>query len=259
MKVEGFEPYKIFEFGKIELSQEDIAKFAPRHLQFVGQSCLAANDINILLKVILGYFEMEGPGEVLEQLSSLTRIVIQRQLQSKIFEFIQLVDEYHKICIRRKDKVLGSLLDGIPKCTDVIKGSPCFEFSRLIRNKVTSHYAFLEWHAGAKRQKKGHKFRLYMHKINGNTFYPLAEDASHLSLFDEAEFGGISYDDLFEWMASSTKMLVSMQQEILMKIFLPYIPGFRLQQTVSYVPNRLVFSEGTRHPLLSLLNGSGRW
>jgi hypothetical protein len=32
MKVEGFEPYKIFEFGKIELSQEDIAKFAPRHL-----------------------------------------------------------------------------------------------------------------------------------------------------------------------------------------------------------------------------------
>jgi hypothetical protein len=44
-----------------------------------------------------------------------------------------------------------------------------------------------------------------MHKSNGNSFFPFAEDASHLSLFEESEFANITYEQSFKWMANSNK------------------------------------------------------
>jgi hypothetical protein len=205
MKAGSFEPYKIFEFGKIELSQDDIAKIAPRHLRFMGQSCLAANDISVFLKIILGHLHIEGPDEILTQMPSLTRIILQRQLQAKIFEFIEMMDAYLKVCGRKSDKVLGNVLDEIPASLAEIKANPCYELAKKIRIEITNHYGFRDWHEGARRQSNGYNFNLYMHKSNGNSFFPFAEDASHLSLFEESEFANITYEQSFKWMANSNK------------------------------------------------------
>lgn len=169
------------------------------------------------------------------------------------------MEDYHKSCTRKKDPIVSDMMDEVGECIKAIKSDKCYELTKFIRNKVTNHYAFTDWHSGAKEQKKGHKFELYMHQLNGNTFYPFAEEASHLSLLGSDKWNNIQFDDLFKWMADTNKILIEMQQRILLVLFKHYVDDFHLKGSLSYVPNRLVFDEDTKYPLVSLLKGTGRW
>lgn len=259
MPIADFEPYKIFEFGKIEFSQADLDRIPPRHLIFLGQSGLAANDISVFLKLLIGHMGQEAKAGPLMDLSVLSLVIIQRNLQSKLFEFINLCDEYHKTCSRKKDEVVGHMLEEIKEDLDEIKLDPCYAFSEFVRDKVTNHYAYRDWHSGAKEHKADHKFKIYMHQMNGNTFYPFAEEASHLSALSNPKWGDIEVNDVIRWMSDTNHTLIHIQQQVALAIFKAFIPNFRMTSELVYVPNRLIFDEETRYPLLALQNGSGRW
>lgn len=244
------EPYKIFDFGEVSLSAEQLLSVKPHRLDFIVRSGLAANDVAIFLRLYLMHFHNDPEDEIVREISSLNGVVIQRNLLAKLFEFIKLYDIFKKQCDRAKDFELLPIVHAALDRTDVLKSHKAFTVIDTARNEITNHYVTGRNEAHLRKYKPGQRLKMYLHLNTGNSYYPIAEELSYLSYISLSEDAGVSVEDILSWAQAAAAALLQNQQRLMIRIFQLDLPELRSRAKKVYVPNGLVGVESYRGPIL---------
>lgn len=96
--------YKIFDFVRINLSKEYLRKLPEADLSFIAAFGLAANDISVFTKILIGCMHNEVREPELSDVLVIHHLVMRRNIYAKIFEFIKLFDRYAEKLIESSSK-----------------------------------------------------------------------------------------------------------------------------------------------------------
>lgn len=244
------EPYKIFDFGEVSLSAEQLLSVKPHRLDFIIRSGLAANDVAIFLRLYLMHFHNDPKDEIVKEISSLNGVVIQRNLLAKLFEFINMFEGFKKRCDSERDYELLPMVHVALDRTDILKAHKAYTVIYTSRNKITNHYAAARNEAHLRKYKAGQRLKMYIHTNTGNSYYPVSEELSYLSHISLSEDAGVSVEDILTWAQAAAGSLLHHQQRMMIRIFQLDLPDLRSRAKKVYVPSNLVGTESSRGPIL---------
>jgi hypothetical protein len=249
------EPYKIFDFGEVSLSAEQLLSVKPHRLDFIIRSGLAANDVAIFLRLYMMYFHDDFKDAVVKEISSLNAVVMQRNLLAKLYEFIKLYEIFRTQCDRAKDYELLPMVHVALDRTDELKAHKAYTVMDTARNEITNHYVTRGNEAHLRQYKSGQRLKMYLHLNTGNSYYPVAEELSYLSHISLSEDAGVSVEDIMTWGQAAAGALLFFQQKLTIRIFQLDLPNLRSKATKVFVPGRLVGTEDSRGPILIDIQG----
>lgn len=253
-----FEPYHIFDFAKLSFTKEELKSIPKHHLIYICQSCLAANDIAVFVKLLIGHYRRESD-DLLNQIAALNVAILQRTMLSKLFEYLHIVDCYRLRCKRASDTLTSDVFDKYDDMLDKQKTDPCFSAVSTIRDKITHHYQFSDWDKHLDMFSDDYQFSSYLHRYHGNSCYSFVEELSHLALISKEGDAPVTREKILQWMFGTSSILNALHQEMLTKIILHFLPGKNLTRKTKYVRDSLIYDDETRHELLILHDGHGRF
>lgn len=157
------------------LSWDELKTLPEDHLAAVAVLSYAVSETNALLRIYLSQDHAYVEKKAINSASNIQRFVIIRSISSRLFELEAFLKEITGQDESKKDqlRLLGrAALVGFNK----LKNSEEYELARTIRHDATNHYSFSSAKKNLMRVHKGADCNMYMHRMNGNCFYPFGEE-----------------------------------------------------------------------------------
>jgi hypothetical protein len=222
-----------FDLAKIDFTTRELRGLPPAHAAYFVISCLAINEIAVIQKVLLMALNTRTLTQplsesALQEIAYAQTAIIERNLGSKVIEYIKMTDKHNKLCRKKGENgALRSFLDEAKTTTSRLKGEPGYELALWYRNKVTSHYDVAEINSLIQSGDLGSDsdaHPIYLHKLNGNSFYIIGEQVvlAKLSEYGAPPLERIrSYED---WVLSACEAVVKLHQAFCIALTKTYFP-----------------------------------
>lgn len=114
--------------------------------------------------------------EAIDCATSIQRFLLLRIWSAKLFEvedFLQLGSAKKKAS---KDKDLLELAADALQSFSKLRDTTAYPVVRNIRHEATNHYSFKAAKQNLKHVSKNANCNMYLHELNGNSFYPMGEE-----------------------------------------------------------------------------------
>lgn len=241
--------YKIYDFADMRFSKKYLKSLPKHHLGFLVASGLAANDISVLTKILIGYSYRATDDRDLLSILSINHWVIRRIISAKTIEFANLFTAYIKQINRKGDDEDIDFAKMLKCKIELIVDSSDFKFAKEIRNAATNHYTMADYTSHFQKYKDKHKFQILMSGQTGNSYFPIAEEIAHLNYFDPDPEKGLDINATQLWLHDTAGDLLKLQHKTFGYIFKKY-PNDRARMKTVYVKNKLCIKPGEYLPIL---------
>lgn len=222
----------------IEVTNKELRNIPDAHLGFLISSCLAITELNILLKPLIMSLnsrkEANAPNDkCLQEIAFVHEIIFQRNVASKLYEYINSLSVYQKKCSNSKDTSMFDFTKALQQEIDEIKQTEEYSILKWFRNKATNHYASSEFIKLAKNinpdaNDMSHPF--YLHPMQGNSYYLLGEQIllQKFSEFNADPYGALN--NYSNWIRGVNIKIQKFHHDFCIKLFKLYLPGKKLDE-----------------------------
>jgi hypothetical protein len=233
--------------ASLEISAAELNAIPKSDAAFIASQEIAFNDIQFFLLLVnmSDNANRLTDDNVCRLYAAGRRLIALRNLCSRIYEIHVSVIAQHKIAERHRRTILDEevIAEMAAHIADIRKVR-FFSLMNWIRNGVTHHYAANRIAEVLGNFPDDHKFQIFLHKMDGNSFAPLAEEI--------AFFGhSLSWQDLQEfekWLRELFKRCVKFRRDLLVALMKSKFPNKALKPMLIEVPAELV-TELTETPL----------
>lgn len=220
------------ELSKVNFTTNELRNLPPVHSGFFAISCLAINDISLAQKTYLMALNTRAPhrqitGKELQEISYAQAVIAQRNLAAKVFEYINMLEEYKKRCERKaKSSMIRFLNEANSVISDLKKGED-YELALWYRNKVTNHYAVHELTSLIKNGDLGDgdtEHSIYLHEKDGNSYYILGEQVLLAKLSEDGRDPIETINKFDDWVLGASAEVMKLHHLFCVELIETYLP-----------------------------------
>ncbi|MBY5551167.1 hypothetical protein HFO61_30970 [Rhizobium leguminosarum] len=193
-------------------SSLELKSIPQRHAAFFMSSCLAASEISTFLRLYLAALTSADLPQcvgVTREYASVQISILQRKLASTLIECVNLLENYMKVCSRKRDDVFPQFLRTTSAVVAQIKADAGHSYAVELRNKVAHHFDFAHITKLLGAAKEERQYTIYLHETDGNCLYPVADHLILANLFemDNGEATYHAFDDRVRQTASQLMII----------------------------------------------------
>ncbi len=242
--------------ASLEISAAELNAIPRLDAAFIASQEMAFNDIQffLLLEIMSPNANRLTNDDVCKQYATGRKLIARRNLCSRIYEIHESVIAQDKIAKRRKKKTVldQEVIAAMAAHIADIRKNRFFSIMEWIRKGVTHHYAANRIAEVLGNFPEDHKFQIFLHEMDGNSFAPLAEE---IAFFGHC----LSRQDLQEfenWLNALFKRCVKFRHDLLAALMKSEFPCKALKSEVIEVPAELVteITEATL-PIFATVDG----
>jgi hypothetical protein len=228
--------------ASLEISAAELSAIPKRDAAFIASQELAFNDIQffLLLELMSLNANRLTDNDVCKQYAAGRKLMCLRNLCSRIYEIHEGVIAQHKIVNRRKTVLDQEVIAAMAAHIAEIRKNHFFSIMKWLRNGVTNHYSANRIAEVLGSFPEDHKFQIFLHKMDGNSFAPLAEEIAFFGIMNEHS---LSYHDVQEfqnWLNALSKRCVKFRSDLLVALMKSKFPCKALKPMLIEVPAELV-------------------
>lgn len=231
-------------FVPLEFSSEELSQVPERHVAFLMSSCLAISEITVFLRMLLFALNSAkkdiSDGVILEY-ASVQSSIIERNLSSKLYEYLNALDDYVKLCRRKKESEMSEFIDIAAASVESARLSPTYALAEKLRNKMTSHYSIHHMMDELRAAPAGRQYISYLHEKSANSLYPIAEHLVLGNLF-ESDGGVEAHNEYGAYVRRLCDVVQTLHAAFMLKFRAVYFPDKELQELSVKVEDDLVGS-----------------
>lgn len=236
--IEHISEYKISK-GDLALLDEDAAAA-------VAVTCFAATEINALMRLYLVSTHDFIENDVIDTANAIQRSVLLRIWSAKLFEFSKFIELSGKDNKTKNAELISLANEAQEKFVD-LKQAEIYPLVRSIRNETTNHYSLRPARKNLLHVADNANLTLYMHKIAGNSFYPLGEEVMFTGRINRYGSDGISkeekmklYGDWLDWNLTASNWLGDVHYSFVKKLILDRFPDKHAAKKDHWIPPEMV-------------------
>jgi hypothetical protein len=166
--------------ASLEISAAELSAIPRRDAAFIASQELAFNDIQffLLLEILSLNADHLTDDDVCKQYATGRRLVALRNLCSRIYEIHESVIVQHKIAKRHTTTTIldKEVIVAMAAHIADIRKDRFFSLMDWIRNGVTHRYSANRITKVLGNFPGDHKFQIFVHEMDGNSFAPFAEE-----------------------------------------------------------------------------------
>lgn len=209
----------------------------------------AYSEINTLMRLYLFSCHDLIDDDVIDSLNFMQRQVLLRTWSAKLFEFADFLElkKYSKT----NNEILKELAKSARKSFEKLKADSAYKTVRSIRHEATNHYALSPAKKNLEHIGKSPSLSLYMHKVGGNSFFPLGEEVMFVGRMNRAAGKGSSKEEIHEaykkwldWNLQATQWLNNVHSQFMNKILLEKFPDRKALRRNYWIPMDMVGEVG---------------
>lgn len=232
------------QLARVALTTTELRKIPPKHAGFLVASCLAIDDIllghKLLLLALNSRLKLQrDPDGPFKEIAFAEERALSRGLAAKLFEFLNLLDEYIKKCTRKQTPEMESFLKHAKTVLASARDDSSHELAQWYRNKATSHYSTTELAKLATEGDLGDETRtnsIYLHPKDGNSHYILGEQVL-LSKLCEGNCDPVaSLKKLDSWIGRIARDAIKLHHDYCITLFKVYFPSKSLLSVEAKIP-----------------------
>lgn len=233
----------VVQLYELRLSPSDLREASDEAVAMIAVFSYAVSELNSFLRLYISSLH-EGCQPPLDHAVAIQKISLMRVISSKLFEFVEFL-RFPKLS--PTDPSLRAF--SAKMCADFnsLGTRAGFETARRIRNEATSHYSFGAALKNVKHVSDRANFNMYMHRNQGNCFYPLGEEVMFMGAmnrYGHSIRSAAEREELFriwfEWCSECYGWLSRGMSELLNLILPPPVKGRALRQKTYFVPLEIV-------------------
>jgi hypothetical protein len=179
------------QFFEIKFSPDELKTLPKQHSAYLVATCFAINEVLVFLRLklqTLNSMKLAEPDERLASVAFMQDQILTRTLSGKVVEYLKLIRDHRKICLRAKDPDVQSFFSEHGEEIDALWNTAGTRFAHEIRNNLGSHIGLGRIRQTVAALPSGRTtMGIYLHPRDGNTIYPIGEDVAHIAAFDTSE------------------------------------------------------------------------
>jgi len=160
---------------EFQVSWNVLRQLPEDHLAAVAVLSYAVSETNALLRIYLSQAHEHVGQKALDSASNIQRFIIIRNLSSRLFEAENFITS-----LASKDDESQNVVSRLAKDSSIrfseLRSGEGYFVARDIRHEATAHYSFSAAKKNLRRVHKGADCNMYLHRLNGNCFYPFGEE-----------------------------------------------------------------------------------
>ncbi|MEP1962496.1 hypothetical protein [Tateyamaria sp.] len=165
----------IVEITKYALSKKDFEDIPEDQVALIGLLNYAATELNCLQRVYIASSQgLTGENHLDVGIAS-QRYTLLRVWSAKLFELMQCLEDLCKPN-RKIDEVVLEVATTAREAMVELKENDAYPLVRNIRDNATNHYSFKDAKKNLRHVSEGADFSLYLHEMDGNSYYPMGEE-----------------------------------------------------------------------------------
>lgn len=239
-----------FNFIDVSFKARDILSVPEPYLSFALASSAASNDMVVFLRMIVFNFNEDSSEEVVNRISNLHRIALERNLNAKLVEFIKLFEDFSKKVSRSKTMKESLDLTSINQAVHKLKSSKEYELSVFMRNKVTNHYIGSDMTDLAKELDEDYDLQIHVNTKFGNSYHAFAEEVGYVGSLLKFKIDQVDADTLRKWTLNAVAELAAMHQSLIVEIIAKFMPAANISaHTVKVEDHYVAKMDGMISPI----------
>ena len=170
-------------FWEITVTPEELKKLPEDQQAIIAILCFAVSEVNSLARLyIFNSHDLVGE-DAIDSAAFIQRLLLLRTWSSKLFEIRQCLSKIAKQKQTHDSEVLRLVGEALARFEE-INDPVATPIVRDIRNGLANHYSFADAKRNLKHVKPSAVCNFYIHKMNGNSFYPLGEEVMFMGMMN---------------------------------------------------------------------------
>lgn len=216
---------KRIELHRLTMDKNTLAQIPNAALSFLFMSSHAVNEISFFSKLMLMSLntakEIEGSADILRECGFIENVIVERNLNSKIVEYYNMVLAYQKKFTRKSFHGFSKSHATMQTFIDSFSNDASYDYAIWLRNQVTNHY--LLDHVKDSFDEND-KYTMILHEKIGNSKYNLSEE-----LFSRSHFVHKldSYNDFSVSMIRFSRKVIKVHHKFCSDVIDNYFPNLQ--------------------------------
>jgi hypothetical protein len=205
----------------------------------------AVTEINCLMRLYL-FSTHDLTGDDIVDYSILAQSgVILRTWSSKLYEistFLRFSDSFNKT----DDDVLKRLGKESLESFEEIQKKSGYTSARNFRNEVSNHYSLAAVTKNLKHVPNHVNCNMYLHKMNGNSYFPMGDDVVFIGRLNRQGESGTSienerslYEEWMRWNSEATRWLNDVHLRFVLELVINRLPGRVANEKLLWLDQKL--------------------
>ncbi len=250
---------EIEHFEEVRITADSLTKLPEDQKAIVSLLSFAVNEINILKNLYLFTAHDYVDQDLIDGLLLSREFLILRTWSAKLFEVEKCLT---KIVNKRQThdaKVLNLCQQALANFSSINGANtrPVYPIIRNIRNWVANHYSFDEAKQNLKHVTPSNNCKFYLHKMNGNSHYPIGDEVMFLGIMNRhcAGHGKRDAGDLMkswmEWNLEADNWLATTHAKFTEELVFKNDASMTSRKVSCWIPPELVGTQdGQKAPIL---------
>lgn len=239
----------LIKLTKVSLRRQELEGIAKRDLAALAALGFALNQTNVFARAFLATeYDTATIEPVTGEAAHIQRMVFLRSFSSSLIEIRELFEPNH-FAKKKADGRLRGVVRSFGPLLDELDDMRGYRIAKFVRNKCTFHFDF-QGASGLSSASLREDLSMYLHRSQGNTFFPLGEwmvFTAHLAEYCDKKYPSVSYDQLFDEWRQWTDRFYDFANRAVAKlaeeIVLAAVPGRTFHERVYWPSEDLVFKQ----------------
>ena len=155
------------------ISVREIKELPLDHQACLSVLCHAVSEANALSRTYISTMDAKSPDSAIEIAINIQRFTILRSWSGRLFEAVGFLETLVGQKPKSKDRLVQNLATEALENFNSLRSGRGYKLARNVRNEAAFHYGFDAARKNMTNVSDRANFNLYLHEMNGNSFYPM--------------------------------------------------------------------------------------